>query len=99
MKAYKESPEFCLVALEDDTVLGDIFCEIGCGGKGNVMMVIALQVFKEYRNKGIGTTLLNEIKIITVEEMLDIYPMTPESLLSWYGKHGFKKQDGWRSNI
>ena len=58
----KEADDFCMVAADNDKVIGACWCRImdDYGHIDNNTPSIAMSVLEEYRNQGIGTRLLNE---------------------------------------
>ncbi|MCR5462910.1 MAG: GNAT family N-acetyltransferase [bacterium] len=58
----KEENDFCMVAVDNDKVIGACWCRImdDYGHIDNNTPSMAISVLEEYRNQGIGTKLLTE---------------------------------------
>ncbi len=81
-----------LIALDEDRIIGYI---VGEEGKANVASINLLVVDKEYRGRGLGKSLLQElIKAFKKIKIKDIYLVAPKwnkRTIQFYEKEGFTK--------
>ena len=66
----KSSDDYCLVAEADDKIVGAIWSRImnDYGHIADDVPSIAISLYKEYRNKGIGTELLKQMHSLLKDE-------------------------------
>ena len=87
-----KDPESVLVAVEKDKVVGNIFI-VAYGPKLHYLFRLAVK--KEYRKRGIGTSLIQEaLKVVEkrgVSEVGMYVDAENTQLHSFYEKRGFKK--------
>ena len=81
---------FCLV--EDMGIHNINGCEIKIGGPGCVGTLL------EYRNKGIGLTMVKHVTQILKEEGYDYSYIHYTGVASWYEKVGYKTSIRWSKN-
>ena len=67
IEGFGKKDDYCLVAEKDKKIIGAVWARILCGeikGFGNIdeqTPEFAISLFKEYRNKGIGTALMKRM--------------------------------------
>lgn len=92
------NPEFCLQILQDGILAAGIFCKLAPYQDGKMLVIEALHVRKEFRNKKIGRILMKEIIKKTLELQVNkiglLAPNSEEFPISWYKQIGFK-ETGW----
>ncbi len=101
-KSYLEqacvlNKDLSYMVTENGKCLGAIFCKLGPDKKGKSIIIEALQVVKNFRNKGVGKKLLEKVseeaKLIGADSVSMLAQQDTNSF-AWYQKVGFK-ETGW----
>jgi len=95
---FKQYPDLCLKVMLNGRIVGGIFCKLSPYQKGEMVVIEALHILKEYRSKGYGKILLNSVveraKAKGFEKIGMLAPNGTDFPLSWYKSLGFK-ETGW----
>lgn len=88
--------DYCFMAINDsDICMGAIFCLTNPYFGGDMLLIIALVVKPEYRNKGVAKVLMKKVIEISNDKGLTGIRLSADSRKefprSWYKKIGFRK--------
>lgn len=92
-KFLKRNPTSCFVAIEDDIVVGAVIA----GNDGRRGYIYHLAVNPKYRNKGIGTTLVNNVmnalENLGINKVALLTFKRNEVANAFWEKHGFSTRE------
>lgn len=93
---YKYYPDYCYMALDDDSkIMGAVFCMVDPYFKSKMLLVDSIQVKEKYRKRGVAKKLLLTVfEKAKSEKFHGVHFLVDETLdfpRGWYEKLGFKK--------